>query len=160
LEPCQPEAIFRFATNFLWLFLYTSAKPALDLSPLLQQQTSQYSSDFEFCTGIPFILHEMDSIKGTISSVTGAGSTQAADGNDSSTTSTSTSTRDLEPTPPETGLQSRGQTEHSGRGSFLGEMKNMVNSAIGAGGTKEEKELAVDRGNAQTPFFSSVARRG
>lgn len=106
----------------------------------------QYSSDFEFCTGIPFILHEMDSIKGTISSVTGAGSIQAADGNDSSTTSTST--RDLKPTPPETGLQSRGQTEHSGSGSFLGEMKNMVNSAMGAGGTRGEKELAVDKGNA------------
>lgn len=88
----------------------------------------------------------MDSIKGAISSITGAGSTQAADDNDSSDKS-------LKPKPPETGLQSRGQTQHSGSGSFLGEMKDMVNSAMGAGGTKEEKELAADKGNTQIFFF-------
>lgn len=78
----------------------------------------------------------MESIKGTISSVTGIGLTPADDGN----------TKDLKPTPPETGLQSRGQTVHSDGGSFLGEMKDMVNGTIGAGGTKEEKEVATDKG--------------
>jgi hypothetical protein len=85
------------------------------------------------CTVRPAVV--MDAIKGTISSITGSGSTQTQDSSD----------RDLKPTPPETGLQSRGQTEHSGSGSFLGEMKDMVNSAIGAGGTKEEKEPAVEK---------------
>jgi hypothetical protein len=92
----------------------------------------------------------MDSIKGTINSIAGAGSTQTADENDSGDQS-------LKPKPPETGLQSRGQTEHSGSGSFLGEMKDMVNTAMGAGGTEEEKELAVDKGNPQ--IFSFRARR-
>jgi hypothetical protein len=78
----------------------------------------------------------MDSIKGTIGSITGSGSTQTEADSD----------KGLKPTPPETGLQSRGQTEHSGSGSFLSEMKDMVNSAVGGGGTKEEKELAVDKG--------------
>jgi hypothetical protein len=78
----------------------------------------------------------MDSLKGTLSSITGAGGTQADDD----------SNKDLKPTPPETGLQSRGQTVHSDSGSFLGEMKDMVNSAIGAGGTKEEKEVALEKG--------------
>jgi hypothetical protein len=78
----------------------------------------------------------MDSIKGTINSVIGTGSSPADDERN----------KHLKPTPPETGLQSRGQTIHSGTGSFLGEMKDMVNSAVGAGGTKEEKELALDKG--------------
>ena len=78
----------------------------------------------------------MDSIRGAINSVTGAGSTQTdADSN-----------KNLMPTPPETGLQSRGQTTQSGSGSFLSEMKDMVNSAIGGGGTKEEKGVALDKG--------------
>ena len=79
----------------------------------------------------------IDSVKGTITSVTGSGSTQTD--HDSS--------KDVVPSPPETGLQSRGQTEHSGSGSFLGQMKNMVNAAAGGGGTKGEKELALDKGN-------------
>ena len=39
-------------------------------------------------------------------------------------------------------MQSRGQMKHSGTGSFLGEIKDVVNSATGGGGTKE-KELSI-----------------
>ena len=78
----------------------------------------------------------MDTVKGTISSVTGAAGSQTDSGNN----------EHPQPTPPETGLQSRGQTEHSGSGSFLGQMKDMVNSAVGGGATKEEKELALEKG--------------
>ena len=39
-------------------------------------------------------------------------------------------------------MQSRGQMKHSGTGSFLGEIKDVVNSATGGGGTKE-KELWI-----------------
>ena len=78
----------------------------------------------------------MDSVKGTINSVTGTGGTPTDDD----------SSKDVLPSPSETGLQSRGQAEHSGSGSFLGQMKDRVNAAAGGGGTKEEKELALGKG--------------
>jgi len=56
----------------------------------------------------------MESIKGTLSNITGAGSTQPDDG----------SNKNLGPIPSETGLQSRGQTIESGSGSFLGNIKD------------------------------------
>ena len=89
----------------------------------------------------------MDSIKGTISSLTGAGGA-------GSTQEDNESNKYVGPTPPETGLQSRGQTTQSSSGTFLSEMKDMVNSAIGGGGTKEEKELAVEKGR-----YSWIFRR-
>lgn len=72
----------------------------------------------------------MESIKGTLSSITGAGSTQSGDD----------SNKNLGPTPSETGLQSRGQTTESGSGSFLGNIKDMVNPAGGAGREREKNE--------------------
>jgi len=127
----------------------------------------------------------MDSIKGTISSVSGATSTQVDDTSTKSQQEPTTSTMDsiketissytggagsstqtaddnsgntgFKPAPPETGLQSRGQTEHSGNDSFLGQMKDMVNSAVGGGGTKAEKEVALDQGQGQQRHDSAVA---
>ena len=79
----------------------------------------------------------MESIKGTLSSITGAGSTKPDDD----------SNKNLGPTPPETGLQSRGQTTESGSGSFLGNIKDMVNTAGGAGRAGEKNEGVLDKGS-------------
>jgi hypothetical protein len=79
----------------------------------------------------------MESSKGTLSSITGAGSTQPDD----------YSNKDLGPTPSETGLQSRGQTTESGSGSFLGNIKDMVNTAGGAGTASEKNEGVLDKGS-------------
>jgi hypothetical protein len=78
----------------------------------------------------------MESIKGTLSSITGTGSTQSDDD----------SNKNLGPTPSETGLQSRGQTTESGRGSFLGNIKEMVNTAGDAGTAREMNEGVLGKG--------------
>ena len=80
----------------------------------------------------------MDSIKGTIASFTG-GSTAPEEGS--------------KPTghgPEQTGLQSRGQTQESGGGTFLGQMGEKFNPAAG-GGSGSGKEAAIDKDVSQAP---------
>jgi hypothetical protein len=78
----------------------------------------------------------MEFIKGTLSSITGAGSTQSDDDSD----------KNPGPTPSETGLQSRGQTTESGRGSFLGNIEEMINTTGGAGTAREKNEGVLGEG--------------
>jgi hypothetical protein len=81
----------------------------------------------------------MESIKGTISSISGASS--APPDNDSNTYQG--------PVPPETGLQSRGQTTESGSGSLLGNIKDVANTAGGADRASETNEGVLDKSSQE-----------
>ena len=73
----------------------------------------------------------MDAIKGTLASFTGGSTAPEED------------TKPTGPGPEQTGLQSRGQTQESGGGTFLGQMGEKYNPAAGRGSSEDGTNQGV-----------------